>query len=269
MAAATTNTAAKTLPFPSPANSGQYAEDLDEYLDAPLTTVNEDVLSAWVQSESATFPGYNGLGTTLPLPGSTPVPGNSANVQEYPTLAEGLAAAADMMLGQSPQTTPLAAQFVSDLRSGTASEQTLTTDVLNSGWDGSGQDTYDATAIASKLGESDFSAAGSSGTGGTGAQTTGILSPITNALGGVASSAASSILGTVGLYVLKGIISLTGAAIFVYGAKLTTERGPQKQGSSSPGDAGAGSGIGGEITKQPREVEDAFPEAAPLAAVAA
>lgn len=257
----TTNDATKALPFPAPANSGQYAEDLDEFLGAPLTPTNEAVLSAWVQSESPTFPGFDGLGTELKLPGSYNE--NSAGVQGYPNLQEGLTAAADMMLGQAPQTTPLATKFVSDLRSGTATEQQLTTDILNSGWDGSGGDTYDATAIASKLGESDFSVAGAKASG---ASLDNVLNPISDiqgVLGGAVSSAASSLLGTVGLYVLKGIISLTGAAIFVYGAKLTTERGPAKQGSSS------GGGIGGEITKQPREVEDAFPQAAPLASVAA
>ena len=269
MAAQTTSAvkAPATIPFPAPATSGQYASDLDVVLGGNPTTdpTGQKVLSAWVQSESATFPGFNGLGTTLELPGSTPVPGNSANVQLYPTLREGLQAADDMMLGLSPQTTPLAPKFVADLRTGTETEAQLTSDVLASGWDGSGGDTYDATAIASKLGESNFSTAGAaSSTAPTSASTTGLsLNPITdvtNALGG----SLSGVMKQVGIYVLKGIITLTGAALFVYGAKLTTERGSSSSSSSS----GGGGGILGPAASTPEEAGDLFPAAAELAPAA-
>jgi hypothetical protein len=258
MATATT-TAEKTLPFPTPANSGQYGEDLDAYLDAPLTPANEAVTSAWVQAESPTFPGYNGLGTELDLPGAVPNPENSA-VYDYPSLEEGLQAAADMMLGISPQTTPLATQFVTDLRSGTASEQQLTADILNSGWDGSGGDSYDASTIASELNEPNFSVAGSSGSG---ASTTGIslnpLKDVEDVLGSSVSSAASGLLGTIGIFVLKGIISLVGGGLFIYGAKIATERGPAKSNAASAA-GGATSQAAGSAKEGAEGIADAFPE---------
>ena len=64
------------LPFPNPTNTQEYADDLDVSLGAPLpiSPATEQVTSAFVQSESPTFPGFNGLGTELDLPGATPDP---------------------------------------------------------------------------------------------------------------------------------------------------------------------------------------------------
>lgn len=142
---------AGTLLFPNPANPNEYAQDLLQKLGDPETPNNIAVIAAWGEGESATFPGYNLLGTTLGLTGSTAVPGNTAGVQEYPTLDEGLAAAVDMMRGQSPQTTALTPALNKDLKSGNASLSQLAIDVGSSGWDGSGGDAYDQGVIASKL----------------------------------------------------------------------------------------------------------------------
>lgn len=214
--------AAATLPFANPVDSGQYAADLDAFLGGQPTQANEDVLSAWVQSEEASFPGFNGLGTTLPLPGSVPLPGNTAGVQEYPSLVSGLTAAKDMMLGQGPQTAALEGPLVADLQSGTASENQLIADIRNSGWwHGPGtEDTYDANAIAGKLGDSSFSVNGAAGAGTTdasaNAQTTSIAGSIANALG----------LTSIGHFLLVVTFVAFGAGLVVVGGYLTTGARP-------------------------------------------
>jgi hypothetical protein len=205
------------IPFPSPKDTGEMASDIIAKLGAPITPVNLEVVSAWGQAESATFPGYNLLGTELYLPGATRPAGQA--VYDYPTLDEGLTATRDMMLGEGPQTTPLATQFVSDLKTGTATKEQLTADVRNSGWDGSGGDTYDANAIASKLGESQFSTTGSPGSASNATLTSapgGALDPLNWFNGSVGA--------TIGVYILKGVLTLMGAGLFLYGASLTAKK---------------------------------------------
>jgi hypothetical protein len=227
--------ASNALPYANPANDEQYADDLDDLLGAPLP-VNPATLavtSAWVQSESPTFPGWNGLGTELHTPGATPDPSNP-NVFDYPTPSAGLEAAVDMLAGDpSIGQSSLDPAFVADVRKGNVTATQLVSDIRAGDWDGS-PDTYDADAIASKLSGSQFSVAGTTTTGGAGTSTTpvattaslpgGSLDPL-NWPGEVIGSAASSIAGDVGTWILKGILTLVGGALFFYGATLLTGKG--------------------------------------------
>ena len=243
------------LPFPNPANSGQYAEDLVADLGAPLTHDNVAVTSAWVQSESATFPGWNGLGTELALPGAVPDQSNPA-VYDYPSLQEGLDAAKDMMLGLPPQSTPDAPQFVADLRTGKASAATLVTDVYNSHWAGTSvPDAYDASTIASKLSSKGFTVAGS------GAELTSAVFPggawdplnwhgptfsasgqpqagagPTTGQAATAALGATGIAGDVKKIAFVGIVAIAGLGLIVLGVHQAANGGQPRQ-QASPLDA--------------------------------
>ena len=220
-----------TLPYPSPTTSGQYAEDLDVELGAPfpVAPATEEVTSAWVQSESPTFPGWNGLGTELDLPGATPNPSNP-HVYNYPSVQEGLQAAVDELAGGGPQTNALEPAFVAAVRNGNSTSAQLIADIeegnpaTGQSWTGKAPDTYDSSAIASKLGQP-FSVSGA--TAGPTATTTsfpgGSLDPL-NWPGEVAGSVVSSVAGSVGVYILKGVLSLMAAGMVVYGATLLTNR---------------------------------------------
>lgn len=230
---------ATALPFAKPANSAQYAADLDVEAGAPLplNPAALAVTSAWVQSESPSFPGYNGLGTELYLPGATPDPSNS-KVYDYRNLQDGLKAAVDMMTGTSPQKTPLAPRFVQDLRSGNATASQLVADIAagngSTSWTGSGPDTYDSTAIISKLKNSNFSITGSAASPQVNINTAGFgLNPLQWPQQAV-STAAGAIGNSVKLLVLKGILTLMGAGMVYYGLTLLSNR----NGSSSDRSAG-------------------------------
>jgi len=244
-----------TLPYPAPTNSGEYAQDLDVELGAPfpVAPATEEVTSAWVQSESPSFPGWNGLGTELDLPGAKPDPSNP-HVYDYPSLQEGLQAAVDELAGGGPQTDPLAPAFVAAVRSGNATTAQLIADIQegnpSSGesWTGKAPDTYDATAIANKLGVAGFSVAGSAATTPATATTTsfpgGALDPL-NWPGEVAGSVVSTVAGSIGIYILKGVLSLMAAGLVVYGATLLTDR----KGAAGP----AGGALAGSAAAGPAE----------------
>jgi len=215
---------ARKLPFPKPATSGQYAADLDVELGAPmpLSPATLAVTSAWVQSESPTFPGWNGLGTELYLKGAKPDPSNN-RVFDYPNLKTGLLAAVDMMEGKGPQTTPDAPQFVADVRSGKATSSQLVADVKASHWAGlSIPDTYDSSAITAKLASSNFAVSGAAAS-----------PPATTASFGLnplqwpsqaAQMATGGIVGTIKTMVLKGALTLMGAGMIFYGLTLLTDK---------------------------------------------
>lgn len=252
-----------TLPYPSPTDSGEYAEDLDVELGAklPVSPAALEVTSAWIQSESPGFPGYNALGTELDLPGAVPDASNP-HVFDYPTLQEGLAAAVDMIEGKGPQTTALAPKFATDVASGKATATQLVDDInVGNGtesWTGSGPDTYDSTAILSKLNSGSFSIAGSPADGSNAASTSadkaqadsflgglggsivnGILPGASSAAGvagSVGESALGSLAGDIGIYLLKGILTLVGGGLVFYGFTLLTDRGGK---SAAPAAAAA------------------------------
>lgn len=234
---------ASTLPFPTPANDEQYADDIVVELGGSTSnTAAVDVVSAWAQSESPSLPGWNGLGTELYLPGAVPDPSNP-KVYDYENPAEGVAAAVDMMTGSAPQTTPLESQFVTDVRKGVSNPTTLISDIRMGDWDGS-PDTYDADTIQSKLLGGSFSVVGSNATGQSASvSTTGFSIPgittipgggLPNILKNAAGSTLSDIAGDVGLYILKGVLTLMGGAMIVYGSTLLTSSGGKSSTNQSP-----------------------------------
>lgn len=152
---------AKKLPYPNPTSPYQYAADLIAYAGWPSTPANQQFLTAWVSQESPTFPGYNGLGTTLSVNGSKPIqPGvnvsnnaenqaaAAAGVQYYNSLKDGLQAALDMFNGTGPQTTALAPQLSTALASGTATHQDLVNALSQAG----GGWAADAQNVANMIG---------------------------------------------------------------------------------------------------------------------
>jgi hypothetical protein len=246
-----------TLLYPTPANTQQYAYDLDEDLGSPtpvpVTTL--EVTQAFITAESPSFPGYNGLGTELELPGASPDPSNP-KVLDYPTLQEGLQAAVDELSGAGPQTTALAPQFVKDVKAGNATKSQLITDVLNSDWDGS-PDTYDADTIATILKQPKPLGTGSAAAGASTAATATTTSFLGSARhdaasaaddlnpltwpGKIVGSAASAVAGSVGTYILKGILTLLGGGLIFYGATLFTDR--QQSGGPIGATGGAAEGV--------------------------
>lgn len=63
---------------------------------APVTTSNIEALQAWSEREGGGG-AWNPLNTTRPAPGSTNLAGNSAHVQNYPSLSVGAQATADSL----------------------------------------------------------------------------------------------------------------------------------------------------------------------------
>jgi hypothetical protein len=115
------------VPYPTPSNSLQWAEDLNYILGAPNTPGNVGVWEAMANAETPTGFGLNPGGNTQTEPGSTPVPGNSAGVQEYSSWATSLAAYESVVTQSNNR------QFLADLRGGNASEQTLANDLVAPG----------------------------------------------------------------------------------------------------------------------------------------
>lgn len=70
-------------------------------LGAPVTAPNLNFLAGWAQVEG-TAAANNPLATTLHLRGSSPLPGNSAGVQQYPSVQEGERATAQTLSAGYP-----------------------------------------------------------------------------------------------------------------------------------------------------------------------
>lgn len=240
---------ATKLPYPNAANDQQYADDLDVLLGAklPIAPATEQVTSAFVQSESPSLPGFNGLGTELYLPGAVKDPSNP-NVYDYPNLQEGLQAAVDELEGGGPQTHALDPAFAAAVKSGDTSVAQLVSDIRAGDWDGS-PDNYDANAINSKLASAGFSVTGATSSGSSAAPATttsffgdaGKIASLADPLnwpGAIAGSAVSGIAGSIGVYILKGVLTLIGGGLIVYGATLLTDRkasGPAAAPAASSG----------------------------------
>jgi hypothetical protein len=267
--------ATTTLPYPNPTSAEQYADDLDFELGATIPTKADlAVTTAWIEGESSTFPGFNGLGTKLHLPGSTNDPSNSQGVQDYPNLQEGLQAAVDMIEGKGPQTTPDAPAFAKDIASGKATPAQLVNDIYNSHWAGfSVPDAYDADTIAAKLGikapTATTPASGAPGnhswfstivTLGGHLPGGGVITDVTTAPEKAVDSVVGGIAGTVGNYILKGVLSLVGAGMIFYGATILTGR-------QAGANASAATLGGGAAGAEDEGAEESFwPDAAEAAA---
>lgn len=70
---------------------GQFWNRMLDELQAPKTIHTRRFGLAWMQTEG-NGGRFNPFNTTLKMPGSTPLPGNDAGVQNYPSLNTGLEA---------------------------------------------------------------------------------------------------------------------------------------------------------------------------------
>jgi hypothetical protein len=99
----------KTAPQPIQTLTA-WTDALLRRIGAPVTTANRAFISGWAKREG-TAAANNPLATTLRLPGSVPLPGNPAGVQQYTTPASGVEATARTLLSGYPS-------IVSELRTG-------------------------------------------------------------------------------------------------------------------------------------------------------
>jgi hypothetical protein len=63
----------------------------------PMNLYNIEGLVCWMVAEGGTA-AWNPLNTTQPMPGSSPLPGNTAGVQEYTSYAQGIDATIKTLL---------------------------------------------------------------------------------------------------------------------------------------------------------------------------
>ena len=70
---------------------GAFARKVLEALDAPVKTHNRRALQAQIQAKGGNA-AFNPFNTTLKMPGSRDLPGNTAHVQEYVSAEQGIAA---------------------------------------------------------------------------------------------------------------------------------------------------------------------------------
>lgn len=71
----------------------QWANDLLRAAQLPVTPQNVQFIAHWLPLEN-TRALHNPMASTWPVPGSTPLPGNSAGVQNYATYEDGVRATA-------------------------------------------------------------------------------------------------------------------------------------------------------------------------------
>ncbi len=214
-----------TLPNPSPDTYQEWAQDLIAQLDAqgatvPDTSTTEGDISAWEQAEEpvGSFMMWdNPLNTTLGGYGGTPQ--NSAGVQDYPSVAAGVEANAQTIIG-----TPAFQPILSALESGGGGDFGAV--VGSSGWGSSG------SLIDQILGEGGASTesgpAGAAGTAGTGTAGTGTAGATEASLNWnpfdlfgipqtVTGSASAAIWSEVGPFLTKAILVVAGATLIILG----------------------------------------------------
>lgn len=97
--------------------SGSFAAEVLAALGAPATANNLAFMNAWFNKEG-TRAAFNPMATTLHLPGSYDLPGNSAHVQQYTSQAQGVQATVQTLKNGAY------GDVVSALRAGTANVNT-------------------------------------------------------------------------------------------------------------------------------------------------
>jgi hypothetical protein len=75
----------------------QFANDLLREARLPVTPHNVQFIAHWLPLEN-TRALHNPMATTWPAPGSYPLPGNTAGVQQYPTYEQGVQMTAKTLL---------------------------------------------------------------------------------------------------------------------------------------------------------------------------
>ncbi|MGP8065359.1 MAG: hypothetical protein ACLP81_03145 [Acidimicrobiales bacterium] len=221
-------------PYATPATESQAAEDLLAYLDEPSTGPSdprEEWLVAW-ETDEATFREGNVYNPwdVMPVWTSAGKPVVTSEAQGLATTSQTLHQAFDAPILQA-------------LEDPNSSLPSLEAALGASNWSGGGQNSAEeqayAEAIASDLGTGDVAAS---------AKLTSInwdpLHYLGEGLGVVTGSATSALAGSVGVYILKGVLSLIGAGMVLYGAVIMTGReaskvakaaAPAAQGTPGPG----------------------------------
>lgn len=99
---------------------------------APTTQSDVNFMNTWATQEGgagyANTAWYNPLNTTLKMPGSSTIPGNTAGVQAYTSQSQGIQATVDTL-----NNTPAYAGIKSTLQKGNASQTTLKNAVSSTG----------------------------------------------------------------------------------------------------------------------------------------
>lgn len=90
-----------------------FDDQLLEALNLPNTPNNQTFLHIWQQAEGGNS--YNPFNTTMPAPGATNLPGNSAGVKVYPSQIIGVDATAQT-LSEPPYAGILSAMRASDIK---------------------------------------------------------------------------------------------------------------------------------------------------------
>lgn len=220
-----------------------FAISVLQALGAPVNAANVSSLLSWMHAEGGNWNNtarYNPLNTTYPLPGSTPIAGNSAGVRAYQSWSQGIAATVRTL--QDPRYSPI----VSALRSSSGCSSVAGA-VAASPW-GTGPFSCNQSVSDSQVAQA-LSAPSSVDPNITvSAQTTSFWSKLWGALGsqaaggaakaagGAANKAAGGAIGSAlspiwadfktyaveGMFVLLGI-GLVGAGILVMAEKPTED----------------------------------------------
>jgi hypothetical protein len=243
-----------SLPYADPTTEREWADDLLAELGAPSTgdsDPRERFLMAW-ETDEATFREGN-VDNPLDV---MPV-WDSRGQPVVTSLGAGLALT-ERTLEQAYDQPILMA-----LETPGTSLEDLEGALAGSNWSGFGQGSSQeeayAKAVASDLGTGDRSAGGGATATLDAIAPGGNWDPL-NWPGAIVGSATSALAGSVGVYILKGVLTLIGAGMVVYGAVVLTGRGQSKSPApSSPGAAGSAP----EGEESPPEGEESPPEPFP------
>ena len=227
-------TTAIALPFPNPTDTGQWAKDLLTGAGDPLTPTDVGYMEAWEARESPSGYGYNPLGTEETAPGSIIAPGNTATVQAFTSWRQGIAATLDTFSAN-----PKNGQLLADLHTGNASLAQLSADqaIPGASWATGGESSISTlgTPTAFKYGGKFGLVPNAPGVPGD--QTTSLKLigpyspggpfPLGGGAGGVVGGIVKSTKSSIEKLVLQGVLTLTGAAMVVYGITLLSDsKGP-------------------------------------------